>query len=107
MSKQQSRRDVLLGVTAGLAAWHANAAGTSERIRITKVELFQVVVPMQPDIISSPELGPDTLSEFPTIPKFIVKIQWSSNAEWNNSSRPALPNCRSCNCRAPPLPDED
>jgi len=65
-------------VAAGLAASPANAAGTSERIRITKVELFQVVVPMQPDIISSPELGPDTLSEFPTIPKFIVKIHTDS-----------------------------
>ena len=33
---------------------------------------------MQPDIISSPELGPDTLTEFPSIPKFIVKIRTDS-----------------------------
>ena len=50
------------------------AAGPAERLRVTRVELFQVVVPMQPDIISSPEFGADALTEFPSIPKFIVKI---------------------------------
>jgi len=50
------------------------AAGAVERLRITRVELFPVVVPMQPDIINSPELGPDALTEFPSIPKFILKI---------------------------------
>ena len=49
-----------------------------ERLTITKVELFKVVVPMQDDIISSPELGPDTLTEFPSIPKFIVKLHTDS-----------------------------
>jgi muconate cycloisomerase len=71
-----SRRRVLgagFGL-AGLPAVPASAAGHSERLKITKVELFKVVVPMQPDIISSPELGPDALTEFPSLPKFIVKV---------------------------------
>ena len=46
----------------------------AERLRITRVDLHQVVVPMQPDIINSPELGPDALTEFPSISKFILKI---------------------------------
>ena len=59
-----SRRDaVQVAAAAGLSALPVNAAGHSERMKITRVELFKVVVPMQPDIISSPELGPDTLTE--------------------------------------------
>ena len=74
-----SRRDAFqLAAAAGLTALPMNAAGPSERLKITRVELFKVVVPMQPDIISSPELGPDTLTEFPGIPKFIVKIRTDS-----------------------------
>ena len=68
-----SRRNILQA--AGLAALPASAAGSSERLRITKVELFKVVVSMQDDIISSPELGPDALTEFPSLPKFILKMQ--------------------------------
>ncbi|HYM11213.1 MAG TPA: hypothetical protein VEU62_10790, partial [Bryobacterales bacterium] len=59
---------------AGLAALPASAAGPAERLKVTQVELFQVVVPMQPDIINSPEFGPDALTEFPSLPKFILKV---------------------------------
>jgi muconate cycloisomerase len=63
---------------AGLAAIPASAAGPRERLQITKVEVFKVVVPMQDDIISSPELGPDALTEFPSLPKFILKVRTDS-----------------------------
>lgn len=63
------RRHFLAAPALSLAA-----AGPVERLRITRVELFRVVVPMQPDIINSPEFGADALTEFPSIPKFIVKI---------------------------------
>ncbi len=62
----------------GLAALPSNAAGRKERLTIAKVELFKTVVPMQDDIINSPEFGPDTLTEFPSIPKFIVKLRTDS-----------------------------
>ncbi len=81
MSKSQMSRRNVLGVAAGaagLAGLPAHAAGSAERIRITKAELFQVVVPMQPDIINSPEFNPDALSEFPGISKFILKIHTDS-----------------------------
>ncbi len=69
-----SRRDAFqIAAAAGLAALPVNAAGHSERLKITRVELFKVIVPMQPDIISSPELGPDTSDGVPGMPKFIVK----------------------------------
>src|SRR5260370_41394158 len=71
-----SRRQTFRAAGAiGLAALPARAAGRADRLKITGVELFRVVVPMQPDIISSPELGPDALTEFPSIPKFIVKVR--------------------------------
>lgn len=75
-----SRRNMLAMAagTAGLAALPANAAGARERLQVTKVELFPVVVPMQPDIINSPEFTPDALSVFPTFPKFILKIHTDS-----------------------------
>jgi muconate cycloisomerase len=74
-----SRRNFLQAAGAcGLATLPANAAGGKERLTIAKVELFKVVVPMQDDIISSPELGPDALTEFPSIPKFIVKLHTDS-----------------------------
>ncbi|MBI3471699.1 MAG: mandelate racemase/muconate lactonizing enzyme family protein [Candidatus Solibacter usitatus] len=81
MRKQSiSRRGMLVGAggLAGLPAVPAAAAGRSERLQITGVDLFKVVVPMQPDIVSSPELGPDALTEFPGIPKFMVKIHTDS-----------------------------
>ena len=58
----------LAGATAGLATLPARAAGARERIRITRVDLYRVVVPMQPDIINSREFSPDALSEFPKAP---------------------------------------
>jgi len=63
---------------AGLVGLSGCSAGRSERLKITRVELFRVAVPMQDDIISSPELGPDALTEFPMIPKFIVKVHTDS-----------------------------
>jgi muconate cycloisomerase len=79
VAKKLSRRTILnLAGPAGLATLPANAAGPSERILITRVELFPVVVPMQDDIINSPEFSPDALSEFPSIPKFILKVHTDS-----------------------------
>jgi muconate cycloisomerase len=72
------RRTLFQTFAAGVAALPAAAAGAAERLTITKVELHKVAVPMQDDIISSPELGPDTLTEFPSIPKFIVKLHTDS-----------------------------
>jgi len=63
---------------AGLASIPALAAGKSERLKITKVDIFQVVVPIQDDIINSPEFDPDSLSEFPKGPKVIVKLHTDS-----------------------------
>jgi muconate cycloisomerase len=63
---------------AGLAAIPSSAAGKSERLKITKVDIFQVVVPIQDDIINSPEFDPDGLSEFPKGPKVIVKLHTDS-----------------------------
>ncbi|HZT34088.1 MAG TPA: enolase C-terminal domain-like protein [Bryobacteraceae bacterium] len=79
-NEKVSRRRALAlaGSTAGLATLPANAAGASERIRVTRVEVFPVVVPMQPDIINSPEFTPDALSQFPSLPKFILKIHTDS-----------------------------
>ena len=75
-----SRRGMLIGAggLAGLPAVPAGAAGRSERLQITRIDLFKVVVPMQPDIISSPELGPDALTEFPGIAKFMIRMQTDS-----------------------------
>jgi L-alanine-DL-glutamate epimerase-like enolase superfamily enzyme len=66
------------GLFASLAALPATAAGAAERLRVTRIDLFKVAVPMQPDIISSPELGPDALTEFPSIPKFMIRIYTDS-----------------------------
>lgn len=75
-----SRREFagVLAGACGLAALPACTAGKSEKVKITKVELFRVAVPMQDDIISSPELGPDALTEFPSIPKYIIKLHTDS-----------------------------
>ncbi len=72
-----SRRTILTG--AGMAAPALAAqAGRSERLRVTRIELFRVAVPMQEDIINSPEFGPDALTEFPSIPKFVLKVHTDS-----------------------------
>src|SRR5574340_995440 len=75
-----SRRELVAmgGGAAGLWTLPANAAGKSERLKITRIELFKVVVPMQPDINSSPELSGDDLSEFPKTPKFVLKLHTDS-----------------------------
>jgi muconate cycloisomerase len=75
-----SRRGMLASAAgiAGLSTLPATAAGSLERLRITRIELFEVVVPMQPDIINSPEFGPDGLTEFPSLSKFIVKVHTDS-----------------------------
>ena len=74
-----TRRQVLSAAgLAGIAALPACSAGKSERLTITKIEVFQVVVPMQDDIINSPEFNPDPLSEFPKGPKVIVKLHTDS-----------------------------
>ena len=75
-----SRRSFLAGVagTAGLATLPTACAGGSERLKITKIEIFQVVSPMQDDIINSPEFNPDALSEFPKGPKVIIKLHTDS-----------------------------
>src|SRR5947207_15195090 len=79
MSNTFSRRNLLHAAGAcGLAAFPSNAAGPNDRLKITKVELFKTAVPMQDDIINSPEFGPDALTEFPSIPKFIVKLHTDS-----------------------------
>src|SRR5512140_3458674 len=80
MSIHISRRRALetgLGL-AGIASLPLSAAGRSERLKITRVDVFKVVVPMQEDIISSPELGPDGLTEFPSMHKFILKVHTDS-----------------------------
>jgi len=75
MSQQAfSRRQALAGAggLAGLAALPANAAGAVERLKITRVELFQVVIPMKPDITADPEL--EEASRFDLVPKIILKV---------------------------------
>ena len=81
MVKGQILRRGLMGVAAGLAGLStlpANAAGGKERLQITRIELFKVVVPMQDDITSSTEMGGDDLTEFPKVPKFITKLHTDS-----------------------------
>jgi len=70
------KRRAILGGLAGLPA--LAGAAPVQPLKITRVELFAVVVPMQPGIINSPELGPDALTEFPSIPKFILKLHTDS-----------------------------
>ena len=76
--KQVSRRQMLVGAgaVAGLAALPASVAGKSERLKITRVEMFRVVVPMQQDIIYSPEFV--EIPDFSLVPKYIVKVHTDS-----------------------------
>lgn len=81
MAKLLSRRGwvgAAAGGCAGLAALPAQTAGRNERLKITKIELFHVVVPMQPDINSSPEMSGDDLADFPKTPKFVLKLHTDS-----------------------------
>ena len=69
---QTTRRHLLFTAagTAGLAALPAAAAGRKERITITRVELFRVVVPMKPDSTTDPETAES--SRFDVVPKTIL-----------------------------------
>ncbi len=72
-----TRRDWLAASgLAGLAAVPATTAGAKERLRITGVELFQVVVPMKPDSTTDPETA--ETSRFDLVPKIILKIRTDS-----------------------------
>ncbi|MBL8177895.1 MAG: mandelate racemase/muconate lactonizing enzyme family protein [Bryobacterales bacterium] len=73
-------RQQFLGASglAGLAALPTSAAGKSERLKITKIDIFQVVVPIQEDIVNSPEFDPDALTEFPKGPKIILRLRTDS-----------------------------
>lgn len=64
------------GGLAGLATVPATAAGNKERLQITKVELFTVVVPMKPDSTTDPETAES--SRFDLVPKIILKIHTDS-----------------------------
>ena len=79
MSLRQIPRRRLLaaaGATAGLAALPKNVAGHTERLKVTRVELFRVAVPMQDDIIHSPEFT--ETPGFSMVPKYILKVHTDS-----------------------------
>lgn len=68
-----SRRTIVTGAgLAGLAALPASAAGNSERLTITRVDLFRVVVPMKKDSTTDPETAES--SRFDLVPKTILKL---------------------------------
>jgi muconate cycloisomerase len=72
-----SRRDLIAaGGLAGLVTVPATTAGKSERLRITRVETFRVVVPMKPDSTTDPETAEE--SRFDLVPKTILKIHTDS-----------------------------
>jgi muconate cycloisomerase len=61
---------------AGLSALPATAAGKQERLTITRVDLFQVVVPMKEDSTTDPETAES--SRFDLVPKIILKLHTDS-----------------------------
>jgi muconate cycloisomerase len=69
-----TRRDLI--AASGLAAVPAAAAGKAERLRITGVDLFPVVVPMKPDSTTDPETAES--SRFDLVAKIILKIHTDS-----------------------------
>jgi muconate cycloisomerase len=75
---QVSRRNVISATAAvpGLAAFPARAAGKKERVTITRVDLFRVVVPMKPDSTTDPETTES--SRFDLVPKIILKMSTDS-----------------------------
>lgn len=75
---QVSRRQILSATTgaAALASHPAAAAGAKERLTITRVDLFRVVVPMKPDSTTDPETAES--SRFDLVPKIILKIHTDS-----------------------------
>jgi len=68
-----ARRHVLSAGLAGLATIPASAAGKSERLTITGVDMFRVVVPMRPDSTTDPETAES--SRFDLVPKTILKLR--------------------------------
>ena len=72
-----SRRQALAqaGAVAGLTALPPNLAGRTERLTITRIDLFRVAVPMQNDIIHSPEIVEE---DFAMVPKFVLKVYTDS-----------------------------
>lgn len=73
-----SRRRMLSGTAglAGLAALPLSAAGKKERLTVTRVELFSVVVPMKPDSTTDPETAES--SRFDLVPKIVMKVHTDS-----------------------------
>ena len=64
------------GALAGSFALPAAAAGRQERLTITRVDLFRVVVPMKPDSTTDPETAES--SRFDLVPKGILKVHCDS-----------------------------
>jgi muconate cycloisomerase len=77
-SDKTSRRLILAsaGGLAGLATVPSSAAGKKERLTITRVEMFPVVVPMKPDSTTDPETAES--SRFDLVPKIILKVHTDS-----------------------------
>ena len=75
---QLSRRHILSATAgaAGLATLPVSAAGSKERITITRVDLSRVVVPMKKDSTTDPETAES--SRFDLVPKNILKIHTDS-----------------------------
>lgn len=74
---RMTRRQVISAAgTAALAVRPAAAAGHKERITITRVDLFRVVVPMKADSTTDPETAES--SRFDLVPKIILKIHTDS-----------------------------
>jgi muconate cycloisomerase len=73
-----SRRQILSGAAgaAGLATLPACTAGKRERLTITQVDVFQVVVPMKPDSTAEPTLAES--SRFDLVPKAILRVHTDS-----------------------------
>mgnify|MGYP004702213437 CR=1 FL=1 len=73
-----TRRRMLSGTAglAGLAALPLSAAGKQERLTITRVDLFRVVVPMKADSTTDPETAES--SRFDLVPKIILKVHTDS-----------------------------
>ena len=61
---------------AGLAALPLNAAGRSERLTITRIDLHKVVVPMKEDSTTDPETAES--SRFDLVPKIILEVHSDS-----------------------------
>jgi muconate cycloisomerase len=73
-----SRRRIISAAcgVAGLATLPPSAAGRTERLAITRVDLFSVVVPMKPDSTTDPETAEAT--RFDLVPKVILKLHTDS-----------------------------